>query len=350
MTSCRYSRVAHAIDSAEPKEWRGQKDKRTIIAFMDEVKRFVTVTKCVQAKNQTREIARLSLALMKSQEGQLVDKDFAAWRKSQQNPLDAWPDSDDIMKWMNESLTNPKTGVSMRTEFTKLIQLKPGLDGLHTLTSKLKTDYATLSDMGLAPDDFTVKAQFKEALHTSVKRHVAEVIQDSIVQDVNVSAMSFVERVSEEAVKKMQALSGSMSEEEGQYNFKNKKEFVRAVKAANLQPNTPPKGGAKRKSGQERSAAAKVRKQEAVRLAGKGKGKGKGKGGKGGKGKGGKGVPSNWKEIMCSLCGILGHKKETCFHNPDCKTKVPDGFTTYDTADLEAAKKVRVTRYEKEAE
>ena len=38
--------VAPAIDSAEPKAWLGQKDKRTIRTFIEEVETFVTVTKC----------------------------------------------------------------------------------------------------------------------------------------------------------------------------------------------------------------------------------------------------------------------------------------------------------------
>ena len=95
--------VAPAIDSAEPKAWLGQKDKRTIRTFIEEVETFVTVTKCVPVSNQKREIARLSMALMKGQEAQLVAKDFAAWRKSQAEPLNSWPETDTLMRWMNES-------------------------------------------------------------------------------------------------------------------------------------------------------------------------------------------------------------------------------------------------------
>ena len=332
--------TATAIDQSAPKEWRGQKDNRAISEFLDSVEAFVSVTKCVPAEHQTREITRLTLSLLSGVEGKLVNENFSTWRKSQSDPTNAWADKATLSKWMTESLTNPKTGSAVRSEFNSLTQQKPGLEGLHSYSTKVRQEYSRLKELKLQPDDFTIKLHYRDHLHYSIRTKIPDEIKDSIVEDPAVLPLDFIDSVCNAAVGKMQGTGRLETDGTKSYSFKSKKDFDAAVRLA----TKGQKGG----KGKERNGRkiTKEKKKHRVNQATIDKNKH----GRPDKKTGDKPkifeIPDDWKSKMCFTCGGLYHRKDDCFHNKANISKRPSGFKQLTEDELANMKKSRVARYE----
>ena len=319
-----------AIEKSAPNPWKGQNDKRAISEFLDSVEHYVFVTKCVPAKNQTRELARLTLSLINDcAEGKRINDNFKNWRK-EQTSSETWPEKTELSKWMTQSLTNPKTGAAIRAEFNSIVQNKGGLEGLHSFAGKIRTELTRLIEVGLEPDPFTTKLHFRNNLHSSIRSQIPDEIKDSVIEDKSISPHDFIDKVCEIAVGKLQGTGTTEHANQSGYHFANKKQFNAAVRLATAKKKTPPNSG--RKAGKRSKTKGKEKRLLFAKTGEKRRA-----------------VPKDWKEKMCNKCGALYHTADTCFHNESMSKKRPQSFKTLNTEELQALKKQRTTMYEKEA-
>jgi hypothetical protein len=277
----------------------------------------------------------------KNSEGKTVQNSFDAWRKLQTSPDDSWPEKEMMCSWMTNALSKPVTTADLLRDFAGLKQKKPGLAGFHAYISKTIADFNRLKEQSADVSVYEAKIRFTDNLHQGTRKHVIHLVKDERLKQGE-PFLEWLEAVRSRAIDRLHADEGENTEE-----YATKSEIARLCKTAAVNavrehkrnnndngkdhnPNVSKR--AKKKAAREARVAAAAAEKEK-------KGSFKRDGAKKFE------VPKDWKDKMCSHCGMLYHTKENCFHNPE-NTKAPSTVTKMDPAKLAEVKKTRIAGYE----
>jgi len=201
-------------ETAGPKSWKGQSDKRSTEELRREIHTYVAVTMLVQQDMVELEMVRIALAMIKTTvEGKAVEQQFSDFRSIKQSKggdtANEWPTLDQVLTWMSESLTEPKTAADLRVAFSKIRQTNPGIPGLHTYQAKIIEDYQKLEDCGVeaTPDLFGAKHQFRDGLDETIRLNVeSNLLKTERLSDATESFRGYVRSIVEGAVLKREAI------------------------------------------------------------------------------------------------------------------------------------------------